>query len=427
MRFKKNTEIFFSILYDSSSDTKSSAAIAADVYKDELFFFVSNSDQIVTEISDYLDSTLSFKSSFLVLDSRWILDIIPFFADDIFSCDNVKTEVLLDDNLTEKRTTSSEKIIKAVIKKRNSTLQINDIDIENPMIRNEISKHLRALTLVEKCITQYYIGDSALPPSSNISNRTKTDFEGLKLIEYTTAISNIGNIKQNNHIRIKNYINKKINTLNKFTPLIPVIPDDITNKSRPSNALHDGYPTIYKLLSCFQYQAAILSIANNNANSAFLHSIRCIETYIDGFLLHESIATINDYYNRRGLLAERDSFLINNKRINGFGKKFEFAGGVNNIKNHQSYAKIREMMDIRNKLYLTHGDMKACSLLTKISLKHVHVLINYIDNISNQTSLPWHVIHKQINKSVQIDFYGAIKSALADSYIHDFTFRFSKS
>ncbi|MXP49293.1 hypothetical protein FD733_07395 [Pantoea sp. Eser] len=124
---------------------------------------------------------------------------------------------------------------------------------------------------------------------------------------------------------------------------------------------------------------------------------------------------------------EKDAFMINNQKISGFGQKYSSAGDVKNIKNHKFYASIREMIDLRNKLYLTHGDIKACSFLAKKSINYISDIINHIDSLSNQKSIPWNKVYLDIMRSDQFDFYGVTKSSLSYSFIHDFHFLLCRS
>ncbi|ECF3749760.1 hypothetical protein E4A08_08345 [Salmonella enterica subsp. enterica serovar Hull] len=423
MRFKTEKEIYFSILHDNSEDTKLSAAAAADKYKDKLFFLISNSSSIIEDNIDYINSNFNLRCNIVLLDQKWLLDIVPFFIHDMFNNKQKIIQVLLENNLETKDIFPSGDLINIAIGKTISGESLDENTIENPIIRDQISRIVRTLIVVQRSIIKYYIGESVFNPSINISNRAKTDFNGLKLQEYITSLQNIQKLGNTGLPKLDEYINNKLITLKRYLPIIPNTPNDIIDKTRPSNSLHDGFPTIYKLLSCLQYKSALLSMEYNNPNSAFLHSIRTIETYIEGFLIYANVATISDYYNRRGVLSEKDAFMINNNKLSGFGKKYASAGDVNNLKNHKFYVKIREMIDLRNKLYLTHGDMKACSLLTKQSLYYIIDFINYIDNISNQRSLPWKKIYRDIDKSVKFDFYGVTKSSLSHIFIHKYIFQ----
>ncbi|WP_222424503.1 hypothetical protein, partial [Yersinia frederiksenii] len=73
--------------------------------------------------------------------------------------------------------------------------------------------------------------------------------------------------------------------------------------------------------------------------------------------------------------------------------------------------------------YLTHGDMKACSTLTKRSLNYITDIINHIDFVSHQKKIPWNKIYREIDQSVQFDFYGVTKSSLSNLFIHKFSFK----
>lgn len=417
MKFKTTKEIYFSILYDDSLDTKLSAAAAADCFKHKLFFLISNSSEIIENVVAFLKNNFDLKCYIVLLDRNWLLDTVPFFIYDIFESQIKITQIILEDNLSQKKMLPSKEVINSAISKLISGESVDASIISNPIIRNKVSNEVKVLIAARNCIINYYIGASVFYPSVNISNRTKTDFEGLKLEEYITSLQDIRKLTNNHSLIINQYLNKKLATLGRYLPVVPQIPNDIIDKTRPSNSLHDGFPTIYKLLSCFQYKSALLSIEYKNPNSAFLHSIRTIETYIEGFLIYANIATISDCY-KKNALFEKDAFLINNQKVSGFGKKYASAGDINNIKNHKFYKNIREMIDLRNKLYLTHGDMKACSILTKRSLNYIKAIINHIDLVSNQKSLPWSKIYRDIDKSLQFDFYGVTKSSLSNSFIH---------
>lgn len=422
MKFKTTKEIFFSILYDDSLDTKLLAAAAADCFKDKLFFLVSNSSAIIENVVAFLRSNFGIKCDIVLLDRNWLLDTVPFFIYDIFEIQNKITQINLEDNLSQKKIIPSNEVINSAISKLISGESVDANTISNPIIRNKISNDIKVLIAARECIIKYYIGASAFYPSVNISKRKKTDFEGLKLEEYITSLQDMKKLTNNNSLKINQYLNNKLATLGRYLPIVPQSPNDIIDKTRPSNSLHDGFPTIYKLLSCFQYKSALLSIEYENPNSAFLHSIRTLETYIEGFLIYANIATISDFYNKNALL-ERDAFLIKNKKVSGFGKKYASAGDVNNIKNHKFYNNIREMIDLRNKLYLTHGDMKACSILTKRSLNYIMAIINHIDLVSNQKSVPWSKIYRDIDKSLRFDFFGVAKSSLSNLFIHKVYFQ----
>lgn len=420
MRFKTDKEIYFSTLYDDSEETKLSAAAAADKYKDNWFFLISNSSSIIEDTVNFINRNFNLKCNVVLLDRQWLLDTVPFFIHDIFKSKEKITYVMLENNLETKVISNNENLVNLAIKKIRTGESLDKDIIENPIIRSQISKIVRTLITAQNYIIKYYIGESTFTPSINISNRTKTDFDGLKLEEYITSMQNVQKLVNTGLLKLDEYISNKLIKLKRYLPIIPQIPNDIIDKTRPSNSLHDGFPTIYKLLSCLQYKSSLLSMEFNNPNSAFLHSIRTIETYIEGFLIYANVATINDFY-KKGVLSEKDVFMINNKKLSGFGTKYASAGDVNNLKTHKFYDKIREMIDLRNKLYLTHGDMKACSMLTKQSLFYIIDFINYIDNCSNQKSLPWKKIYHDIENSTKFDFYGVTKSSLSSIFVHKFT------
>ncbi|WP_226376417.1 hypothetical protein, partial [Pectobacterium quasiaquaticum] len=73
------------------------------------------SSAIIENVVAFLKNNFDLKCNIVLLDRNWLLDTVPFFIHDIFESQIKITQIIIEDNLSQKKILPSKEVINSAI------------------------------------------------------------------------------------------------------------------------------------------------------------------------------------------------------------------------------------------------------------------------------------------------------------------------
>lgn len=169
----------------------------------------------------------------------------------------------------------------------------------------------------------------------------------------------------------------------------------------------DGYPAIYKFYSALFFYIGLVKYSLGFIASAFMFFFRSLETYCDGFLIMNGLASIGDFYNKSGQIKGRDVFLLNGHPVNGFGAKWGevMSTAYGNQISSKTKNYLSDMKSLRNNFLLAHGDSKVNNAVVNDFSAEVRNLIFCLESTCSQINCNWKLVLTKIENAFRINPY----------------------
>ncbi|WP_115334608.1 hypothetical protein [Shewanella baltica] len=169
----------------------------------------------------------------------------------------------------------------------------------------------------------------------------------------------------------------------------------------------DGYPAIYKFYSALFFYIGLVKHSLGFIASAFMFFFRSLETYCDGFLIMNGLASIGDFYNKSGQIKGRDVFLLKGHPVNGFGAKWGevIATAYGNQINSKTKNYLSDMKSLRNNFLLAHGDSKVNNVVVNNFSTEVRNLIFGLEASCSQVNCNWKLVLTKIENAFRLNPY----------------------
>ncbi|WP_421506488.1 hypothetical protein [Erwinia rhapontici] len=420
MKFK--SEIYFSYVTSDHEELMDSAALAADDF--ETYKIISHDEMVLNSYREYLaiNSSSEHNTEYILLNTRifknslrdFIYQVINAEGGDIFEfnlkdCSSVGIKNLKDslnavDYDVLLKDSDEEKINKSILSLSSSTFLLSSI--------NTIFKTLINL---KKEINRFLDGDSFLDMSYNINCTNNSDLSCLSLNEYEKLIDVMKCFSKSEFDYLNVNLKNRISDLSFFLNLVPVISSNVNDLNRRNNFNHDAFPSIYKFISIIHYESALHALSDKRSMLAFLHAIRAMELYLDGFLIYAGSAKISDYNDKFGNFY-KDVFLLNGRPVNGISKKVDEAISIMNARKSKIEKEIKDIVKLRNKFILTHGNIKICKDITNDSITKIYNFIMFLEPVNQKANFEWKVVKKRFHSLINIDMPDLIFNSLFKKY-----------
>lgn len=420
--------IHYSFASDSSEDVKVLAAIAADTYQN--YYIVAYDELIANDIMSYIKENATHweRCSQIILERRVFPNTISDFIDDLINLEECSfVEFCLESGLTREIIGLKKNLKK--IKVENILLTVEKGSLKYYLHEENISVALMdsyvkvcSLTVnLKREVFQFFEGDSFLKKEENIRRKDSTDLESLFILEYQELLNILKGYSKSEFRYFNNLLMRIIVELKSYTNIIPNEASHVNELSVRNNYNHDAFPSIYKFISILHYESALHDKKMKKSITSFLHAIRSLEVYMDGFLIYAGYAKISDFnseFNGKKITL-KDRFLLENKLVTGISKKLDTTLEVIGLKNSIEERDIKEIVRIRNKIHLTHGDIKICDEICSETIGKITKFIKILEPKDQKNGFEWIELRGKIHNMLSLDFESIVYNTLNDKFNHD--------
>ena len=244
-------------------------------------------------------------------------------------------------------------------------------------------------------IENIFCGKSTIEFSNNEKRKNESDLDSLLLKEfkfYSDKKNWNGFLKDHEYAFLHSLVDKIIKEINVFFQCTP----KLNSKELKEPKEIKGFPAIYKYLSVIHFIAGDLAEKKKLYSINFLHLVRALELYIEGHLIKNKQAR----FDRKGFLSFINKDKENVKRL-GAGAKLDLMR--NQLQKENNILKyiddVELFIKLRNKFYLTHGDIRICSNGIEKFKKLLIIFISELDRHNFQETFLWNDIYKEMKKT----------------------------
>ncbi|WP_272660923.1 hypothetical protein [Providencia sp. PROV150] len=348
-------------------------------------------DSLVLDSSVYMPCVEFFLGEMECFKNKTLLnvDIKSFDVFEQVSISCILDDVFLDDGMTIERSSLSS--IDSIIR--------NEIDSLNGIYQN-----------IFDIIHDIFVGKSEASLTENINNISLfTDFSSLSLSEVKKKFFKLSNLKESNYSYVNDFIRNVRRYFNYSFLTIPQSPVNISSLSATNKYCQDGFPLVFKVISVIHYYSAALCEMKKDYSLSFLHMVRAVECYIDGLLL----------MNNNASYTASNEYAVNGKLRKGATYKLSLASQSNNngqMLQQACYKNVLKYMEMRNKFFLTHGDIRVCENIISDFSSNVSDLISYIENHTMQINFRWVKAYSDLSSLINISKKDFIMKSLLEKY-----------
>lgn len=280
-------------------------------------------------------------------------------------------------------------------------------------VKLEIIKLNSIINNINNDIDCFFKGDSFFNKEINYKRKDFTALDSLKMLELQELITRMEQYRKTEYALINNTLTLKIKELKTYTNIIPSSISQINERQSRNNYNHDGFPSIYKFISVIQFESALNCLSSNMSNLAFLHLIRSLDVYIDGYLIFIEKASLGNYQyedRRNGkIIKYNDVFLLNGKMTTGITNKIHEIDGCLDI----SYiTSLRRLILLRNNLVLTHGNVKVCRDLCRDAAGIIKNTILKLEPKNQRGGFEWEGLRLRFRELLRFNCADLIASCL---------------
>lgn len=261
----------------------------------------------------------------------------------------------------------------------------------HPVVKHTVETACRQYTELSRLIARLLIGYSFLSDAQLRAKGASSDLDGLQLQELRGFLRHLNSLTPSLGL-LQDEISGLVLFANTLLAVCPANAAALDN-THPTPALQNGFPCAYKVMSVFHYLAYELALQRELYNKAFMHIFRAYECYASGALFLNN-ATIAPSLNKKKQVT-LDSYLVNNKRISGFGLVFDGIGAHFNLLQDNNYLTCKFHIELRNKFHYTHGDSKPSATLIAEFATAVVRQIDDIENAALQHNFLWRNIYNE--------------------------------
>jgi len=401
-------KLYFSILNGRDGHLISNASLLAEEY--ENYVLISNdSDDLKCWCKTILNETGVSVTPFLLTQNAY-LPVVRYFVyhldffkgKKLYYADLLTLDITDNINISELLNNSCQGL------KINNELNLNVEAIKDigGMIKNDIVTLRNIFNNILNNKLDFFIGKSNFSPVINLQNLAGSEFSSLALKEIKSKSYNFNSISTSGYDYIDNILKDIKKCIQNLFIAIPTSSTDILNTSVSSRYCQDGYPIVFKLMSIIHFFSSKIHEDIGNYNIAFLHIVRAVECFIDGYLITKGIGSYNTL----------EEYVVNGRPRKGAGYKFNQAGNYDSLLNEQSYVKIKNLIEMRNKFFLTHGDMRVCENIVTNFSKDLVDLISHIETNNHHVNFKWIVSYKEIENCMNINAASFIYNSLIEKY-----------
>lgn len=287
-----------------------------------------------------------------------------------------------------------------------SFLNINAINEVVGKVKDEIIILNNIYNALVTAKLNLLIGESSFPPQTNYNNVTGNEFSSLMLKEIKNKSFEFNNINDSGYLHVENTLKKIRSYLQNIFISIPSSSRDITGRTASNKYIQDGFPLVFKILSVIHYYSAKVQELKGNYNISFLHYIRSVECFIDGYLIIKTVGGFNAL----------DEFIVDGKTRKGAGAKFTRAGDFDSLAMQPFFPIIDSLIKLRNKFFLTHGDMRVCDNIVSDFSRNISDLFSFIESNNQHINFKWSAALKEIEEVMDINIVDFIYYSLVGKY-----------
>ncbi|MHB2050361.1 hypothetical protein [Pseudomonas sp. VEM90] len=264
----------------------------------------------------------------------------------------------------------------------------------HPVVKHTVETACWQYTELSRLIARLLIGYSFLSDAQLRAKGASSDLDGLQLQELQGFLSHLSSLAPSLGL-LQDEISRLVLFAHTLLAVCPANAAALDN-THPTPALQNGFPCVYKVMSVFHYLAYELALQRKLYNKAFMHIFRAFECYASGALFLNN-ATIAPSFNKKKRVT-LDSYLVDNKRISGFGTVFEGIGTHFNLLLNNDYLTCKFHIELRNKFHYTHGDSKPSATLLAEFATAVARQIDDIETAALQHNFLWRNIYNECKK-----------------------------
>lgn len=413
LKMKSNCNVYFSYIERLTEDIMISAALAAENYP--RYIILSYNEQLLSELSDFINENASNPVPFelIKIPNIFFPNTIKDFIQEISGLNDVNFyEHDLVSNISHeikgiRKVLGEQELIK-LLKSERYDLALDFLILKNISFNaaNSLINSHKVLMNVTSEVMRFHNGDSFFSDVDNFSKQYWSDLECLKLSEFIELINRLKLYTKSDFIVLNDYVLKKVIELKGFVNIIPSDASDVNILTSRNNFNHDAFPSIFKFISVVHFESALRIKDGKKSSLSFLHSIRALETYLEGFLIYKNKAIIGDCNQvldgKQKVI--KDVFLLNGRQVNGISKKLNAVIELKGLEGSAISNEIREVIRIRNKMTLTHGDVKICEKIASATILRVMNIIDELEPKNQVSGFEWTTIRKKVHDILAIDF-----------------------
>lgn len=413
MKLKMNSEkvIYFTQVAETSEDISLMAAEAANKY--HKLFMISFSEDILKYYHKMIPSLLNENVvvEYRIINAEILTSVVKDFVRNIIEDD---ADSIYYINLASEEITKCDNpihIINEFINNKSHNKTKDDFEeyLNGSSLSGdtkfEILKIYKIINNLEKDIDCFYKGDSFIVKDVNMKRYNYSALDSLKLEELEILIRKIELYKNTEYSVLSKNVLIKTKELKSYCNFIPSTVDNINNRHGRNIYNHGGFPGIYKLISVIQFESALKCLMFDISNLAFLHLIRSLDVYIDGFLIFIERASLGDYQyidkNTGQIKRHRDVFLLKGKMISGITPKLN---EINDLLDSSIFESVKKIIMLRNSLILTHGNVKVCHEICREAVGIVKSAIINLEEKNQHRGFEWSVLREKFRDLMEYTY-----------------------
>lgn len=428
MKMNSEKVIYFTQINEYSEDLTLLAAEAANKYHG--FYILSFDEEIlkyyrhtITPLLDEgvaIEYTIINKAILASVVKDFIRNIIKEPTHCIYHIDLISQDITRCDDPIE--------LIKDFIKNKSHAadkdyferyLNESSLSVE---VKFEIIKIYSIISNMSKDVDCFFKGDSFIIKDKNMRRYNYSALDSLRLEELEILIQRMELYKNTEYTSLSRNVTFKIKELKAYFNFVPSTIENINNRQVRSNYNHGGFPSIYKLISVIQFESALTCLKAGISNSAFLHLIRSLDVYIDGYLILLERASLGDYqYIDRSTGKPnrfKDVFLLNGRMVTGITQKIN---EINDFLDESILKSVKCLIQLRNSLILTHGNVKVCHDICREAVGIVRDAILNLDDKIQHGGFTWFMLRQKFKELMDYTYVDNISDCLYKKYgIEDF-------
>ncbi|MEJ5069347.1 hypothetical protein WH292_15880 [Enterobacter sp. MYb186] len=284
-------------------------------------------------------------------------------------------------------------------------------------VKFEITKLYSIINNIRADVNCFFKGDSFFKKEVNYKRKDFSALDSLKIFELQELIHRMEKYRKTEYTLLNSILISKINELKTYTNIIPSSVSQINERQSRNNYNHDGFPSVYKFISVIQFESALNCLSSDMSNLAFLHLIRALDVYIDGYLIFIEKASLGNYQyeNKRNgkIINHNDVFLLNGRMTTGITNKINEMDEDLDISHINS---IKHLILLRNNLALTHGNVKVCHELCRDAAGIIKNTILKLEPKNQRGGFEWEGLRLRFRELLRLNCADLIASCLKTKF-----------